>query len=389
MNANNMPDNLEKARIQIVYSEWFYGSILYGLPCVEAPNLATMGTDGKNIYYDPEWVKDKPVPALKGTLIHELWHVMNKHHLRLASMLRGKNEEQSAEIAQRWNVACDYVVNQLCLDDGFTLPDGALIDPQYRGMSAEQVYDKLPKEPKGQDGQASQPAGPKGQSWGEVLSEAQGMTDEEIKQASDEIETKIRQAAMVAKSRGNLPGSVEELLKEFDESKIDWKARLWRATDTHGAAWEDDTWDRPNRHYVQHGLYLPSVEEFGPGTVAIAVDTSGSVSDNEIKAFVGEMQGIAQTTKPEKIILIKCDTEIYDGPKVFEADDDIEVGNIRRGGTRFEPPFEWLEEQGIKPQYMVYLTDGEARFPKEPDFPVIWVISTKKQAPFGETIHIS
>lgn len=384
MDQNKTPEKLEKSRIQIIYKEFFYGSMLHGMPTVMREEEGfTMATDGRSLFCGRKWVEDHSVEEIKGVLIHEIMHKIYRHHLRIGELMKAAPDDQTkAKVHKKWNMATDYVINQQVLDEGFKLPKDGLIDTKWRGHSSEQVYAKLPDDPE-QDGGG-------GPSWGEVMDGTEGMSQEEIEQAHDEIETEVRQAAEAAKTRGKLPAHIEAMIKEWDEAKIDWKARLWKSCDTHGNAWEDVSWERPNRRYIQQGMYLPTPVEFGPGPVVTCFDASGSVSKEEFTACVGEVDGIMQDTKPEYVRIMQCDTEICSDitldPSFEEFPKDYK--RERCGGTSFHPPFKRLAKEGVTPQYMIYLTDGHADFPPEPDYPVIWVITTDVVAPYGETIHL-
>ncbi len=389
----SMPNKLEVARIRVSFLEPFFGSIMYGIPCIpfgevmEASMKAagippTMATDGGKIYYSEEWVKGHSIDQLIGVLIHEIWHVVLKHHLRCDKLISVKNIEDEKKFAtsRKWNKAADYAINPMVLEDGKVLPEGGFVDSKFHNHSSEQIYDLLPDDDDGGGGCE----------WGQVLSPGD-MTEDEIREAEQDVETSVRQAAMTAKARGKVPGSVEKLIREWDEAKVDWQARLWRACDSYGGIIEDETWERPNRRFIQQGMYLPSAITYGPGTIAAAADTSGSVSDQEYKACMTEVSAIMQTCMPEKFILIQCDADIQGEPEVFENGDEFPTEITRRGygGTSFKPPFDWLKKQEIRPQFMIYLTDGECSWPKEPDYPVIWVITTKITAPWGTTIHLT
>jgi predicted metal-dependent peptidase len=94
---------------------------------------------------------------------------------------------------------------------------------------------------------------------------------------------------------------------------------------------------------------------------------------------------------PARVILMGCDAKVE---KVHELEmGDSLQGNIPPlgggGGTSFRPPFDWLVEQGIRPETLVYFTDMYGDFPEDPGYPVIWCSSTAdKEAPFGDTIHV-
>ena len=376
---------LERARIKVLYRDKFFGSLLHGLPCVpgEDIGITTMATDGKVIYYAKNFVEEHSVEAIMGTLVHEVCHVILKHLLRFDLIRKtADSEAEKRRLTGKLNKAADYAINPIVLDAGYKLPKGGLLDKKYSGMSMEQIFRKLPDDP---DGEVY--VGP-----GDIIM-PEGLSEEELRDMADEIESKVRQAGMLARMRGTLPGSIEAILKDLDDAKIDWKSRLWRTTDMHGGAFEDSSWSRPNRRFIKHGIYVPGNVSFGPGTVVCMADTSGSVSDKELRVGFSEMRGIVDATKPEKVIILQCDSRISAPVITLEQDEelpvDIKVGG--RGGTDFRPPFKWLKDHDVEPQYIVYFTDGEGPFPQDDDVPtcpVIWVmVNSRVEAPFGETIR--
>jgi predicted metal-dependent peptidase len=135
----------------------------------------------------------------------------------------------------------------------------------------------------------------------------------------------------------------------------------------------------------EHGLIV--------GTIAVAVDTSGSIKCDStlLKTFLSELQGILDTTAPEKLHLLDCDARVHTHTE-FAPGDDLR-GTIFHGGggTSFTPVFDWLADHDIAPDVLVYLTDLEGSFPdSEPAFPTLWLNygSPRATAPFGQTIHI-
>ena len=88
-----------------------------------------MATNGVVLRYNPAFVDTLNAATLAGVLAHEVMHPALKHHTR-----RAKRDPR------RWNEACDYAINPLLLDAGLSLPDDVLVDPRFRGMSAEQIY---------------------------------------------------------------------------------------------------------------------------------------------------------------------------------------------------------------------------------------------------------
>lgn len=406
MNELTARERISRARITLLREEPFWSVLAMRLSVREDPGCPTMGTDGKSLVFNAAFVKELSNAELNGALVHEICHVMFKHHLR-----RGERDPW------KWNCAIDYAVNLIVRDSGYHLPEGVLIDEKYRGMTAEEIYDKLPilskgsgngqnGEPNGgegdQDGDGNSP-GPNYQGWREGtgpldwVSDAQSQanpgqkaTETEAKQMAREVDRAVVQAAQVAKKRGKLPGIAEEFLSALKEPKVEWREKLrrWATEITRN----DYTFDRPNRRFTPLGVFLPNLKspEIGKGTVM--VDTSGSVSQKEFVEFMSEVFGILElyTEEPE-LQFIQIDTAVREVRTISELDlADLRL--LGRGGTDFRPGFDYLREEGEEPNFVVYFTDGYCdSFPEAPPFPVMWVISRgglSLKPPFGEVIEL-
>jgi predicted metal-dependent peptidase len=143
---------------------------------------------------------------------------------------------------------------------------------------------------------------------------------------------------------------------------------------------------RPNRRHLWTGLYLPGVIREGVGEVAIAVDCSGSVSARQLRLFEAEARSILEGQRPERVYVLYFDAAVHK-VDTYEAGQRIDLNPVGGGGTEFCPCFDWLNEHGIRPQTMVFLTDLYGTFPDSaPDYPVLWASTGGREAPFGEVI---
>jgi len=134
---------------------------------------------------------------------------------------------------------------------------------------------------------------------------------------------------------------------------------------------------------------LPSVERTGLGPIVIAVDTSGSIGSLELDQFAGEISAIADEAKPESIYVVYCDAAVQSSQE-FASGEPLHLEPKGGGGTDFKPVFEWVEENGVLPHCLIYLTDLCCHsFPDVPEYPVLWVTDSRKAAPFGETVQIA
>jgi predicted metal-dependent peptidase len=194
----------------------------------------------------------------------------------------------------------------------------------------------------------------------------------------------LNQAVTLSKQAGKSPAGLARTLEGAAEAAVDWREllrRLW--SDTIPA---DSSWMRPNRRHIWAGLYLPGVVREGVGEIAIAVDCSGSVCGRQLRLFEAEIRSILEGQRPERVHVLYFDTEVQKAETYF-AGESVHLIPVGGGGTDFGPCFDWLEEHGIRPQTLVFLTDLCGTFPdSEPGYPVLWASTERRQAPFGSVI---
>ena len=143
---------------------------------------------------------------------------------------------------------------------------------------------------------------------------------------------------------------------------------------------------RPNRRHIWAGLYLPGVIWEGVGEIAIAVDCSGSVNSRQLRLFEAEVRSILEGQRPQRVYVLYFDAVVHK-VETFEAGQRVSLNPVGGGGTEFGPCFEWLEEHGVRPQTLVFLTDLYGSFPdSEPAYPVLWASTGGRRAPFGQVI---
>ena len=210
-------------------------------------------------------------------------------------------------------------------------------------------------------------------------------------QAWDEA---MHQALNIARAEGKVPGQVEETVKGAHAGTLDWRTLLRRyMTD---AAKSDYSWSLPNRRFIDSGLYLPSIRSEGIETIAVIVDTSGSLPAATLAAFWAELREVAAEIRPQRVVVLQVDAAVQDTAEYAPDELPEEIALKGRGGTDFRPGFEWLDGQGIQPAVCLYFTDMEcSSYPEaEPGFDVVWVNWSRppgdwNREPWGERIDIA
>lgn len=396
-------DKLTKAKTRLVYNRPFFASLALALPMVEAPWLypPTMATDMRNIYYHPKFVEEHSIQQIEGVICHEVLHVAWLHGTR--------RENRDPRL---WNIACDFAINPTVLDAGMALPPNGLYEDKFRNMTAQAIYAELLKEkdkleelmknlPKVlSDGEQGE--GDNGKTiHGSVLDPrdvpgnaegAQGrMTQAEIEKLESEIKIKVQQAYDAAKARGTVPAGIEGLIQAVGKPSINWHDYIQSWVKGHNP--DDYTWERPRRTMLaNHRVYMPSMTMKGAGIGVLSIDTSGSVSDDELRKYVSEIVGVIEMCKPEKLIIIQHDAVIQKVEE-WEGGDDFSSLKVKgRGGTCIAPVFKHLETLDDQIDWMICFTDmGIGDYPRAkdaPPFPVLWAATGPDNAPFGTYIPI-
>jgi predicted metal-dependent peptidase len=422
---NSLERKLTRARTQLLLNQPFFGTLCLRLKLMTGA-VPTMATDGRRILYDPAFVDSLTPAELEGVLAHEVLHCALGHHCR-----RGQRDPRL------WNKAADLAINPMLVANGFTLPIGALADPAYANLSAEEIYALLlqktgtgvnstpaqsPQPPSpGRDTASAQPGSGQelsaSKSGNQLASQAVGSSeggktetmscppsafgevldarDEDGRPASEGDKSRQQhewsiaadQAMRSAKSCGHAPAHVERHLAESRQSKQDWRTILRDFIAARTPA--GYRWTPPNRRYVASGLYLPSVERSGVGIIVLGVDTSGSIGEEELEQFAGEISAIADEAKPEAIHVVYCDAAVNSSQE-FGPSEPIQLEPKGGGGTDFRPVFEWVEANNIAPFCLIYLTDLCCHsYPPIPEYPVLWVTDSRRTALFGETVRIT
>lgn len=390
MGLNESTLKMTKARNQMICCDPFFASLALRLVMVEDTTCKTMWTDGTRIGYSPEFLASMTLDETKGVIVHEVLHCANKHHLR-----RGQRE------FVRWNKACDYAINYILKSAGYKLPKGCLDDPNYHNMSAEDIYQRLPVEDtggqkggKGSDGQDGGIGEVRDFNPHDKDKTGQGPTESEKSEESTDWNVAINNAEKAAKAMGKgISDAVKRMIGDLNEARIPWREVITRFIQSEVSR-NDYSWRRPNVRHLQRGFILPSLYSDTYGKVALAIDTSGSVGNQEIKDMIAEVIGILEVYQDSidevRLPVIYCDTQVRGVDYLALGDEPDPKGG---GGTDFRPPFEHLSQldEDSRPVALIYLTDGECdSYPSEaPSIPVIWGLTQRNRnfkPPFGDVL---
>ncbi len=341
--------------------------------------VAAAATDGWTVFVNPDHLRSLALPQQDELLLHEVLHAALLHVPR-----RGNRDPQL------WNIASDIVVNGLIAAvEGVQLPSNAVRDPRRENLSVEEVYELLLHDPAppplARLDLLDRPGGHAGEGGAESDSIATG------RQAALEAHWRDahQHAGIIALSvaQGKMPAGLARELSMLNPARLDWQAHLWRYVVQTPTDFQDF-----DRRFIGRGLYLEALVSESV-RVFVAVDTSGSVDDRQIRALVAEVQGILSAYPHVICDLYYADAEAY-GPYELTAHGDIPPP-VGGGGTDFRPFFAAVAERynPHEQSVCVYLTDGYGYVPAEPpDIPVLWVVTAGGKSldafPFGEAVRL-
>jgi predicted metal-dependent peptidase len=347
-------------------------------------DIPTACTNGRDEMYGRAFVDTLNDAELRFLVLHECYHKLYRHLTTWRHL-----HEENAQLA---NIACDYVINVKIADDNTdgwaVMPEGGCFDPKYRDWDSAAVFADLRDNNQSGDGSGGdgQPQGFDDHDW----DGAQELTPDEKRELARDIDEAIRQGALIA---GKLGSGGDRSLDELLEPQIDWREVLREFIQTTCAGNDYSTWQRPNRRYVSSGYYMPSGISEQVGELVIAVDTSGSIGQLELSAFMAEIKSICDTVHPECIRLLYWDTKVCQDEKydLHQLDDLVKTTKPKGGGgTSVECVPAYLTEHGVKPQAAIVLTDGYLGGSwGQWSCPVLWCILDNRSAKPDTGKHVN
>lgn len=426
---------LAAARTRLILDKPFLGALVLRLPMKQAnPDWCeTVATDARHFYYNETYIDSLSLEQTQFVLAHEAMHCALSHFAR-----------RQHRIKKRWDVACDFAINPLLINDGLTPAPNVLYIKEYEDMIAEEIYplidantedgpmddhlydegeggekgegsrpppkqsqDNKQKTPEGGEqhhnnnqnpGENNPDPGDKNDQDNDKENQQQQSQDgagrppplnqNEIAQLGVQWQQRLAGAAQQAQRAGKLGAHMARLVDHLLQPQLPWRMLLARYMN-HSAR-DDYSFSRPSNRR-QGDAILPSLHSTQV-EVTVVLDTSGSIGQKEMHEFLSEVDALKGQIRA-RVTLQACDDKLADdGPWNYEPWDELKLPKSLPGGggTNFTPAFEWAEKQDKKPDLMLYFTDAEGKFPKKtPDFPVIWLVKGKAKVPFGTRIQLN
>ena len=353
-------------------------------------NVPTACTNGRDEWYGREFVDGLNDKQLRFVVLHECYHKMYKHLTTWQHLYK--------KCAYTANVACDHVINLQILDDNddkfIEGIEGMCYDEKYRDWATLKVFDDIYEQQEQEGGGGGKPPESGG---GQPIDEhdwegAESLSDEEKEGLAKDIDDAVRQGAITASKMGT---GGERTVADLLEPQVNWREVLREfITDTCRGN-DYSTYSRPNRRSMHTGIYFPSGITEQVDELVLAIDTSGSIGQRELTAFLSEIKCICDTVHPKKLRILYWDTEVC-AEEVYSVDELDTLAQSTKpkggGGTDVTCVTGYMAKNNITPQATIILTDGYLWGSWGTwDCPTLWCILDNKGATAncGKTIHIN
>jgi predicted metal-dependent peptidase len=391
-------DKIIVARVGLLMRHPFFGNMATRLKVVEATDWCpTAATDGRHLFYSVPFFAKMTNKEVEFVIAHEILHCVYDHMTR--------REKRDPQIH---NIAADYIVNNILVRDkiGDKPKDIPIFqDFKYDGWTSEEVYDeifsKYDEEELKQLGQLldehidwdkdgdnqSNGGGKKQKKQGDKPS----YSKEELRKIRDEIKESMMSSAQ-STGAGNLPKEIQRMIKELTEPKMNWREILQQQIQS--TIKNDFTFSRPSRKGWHTGAILPGLNFQDTIDLCIAIDMSGSISNEQAQVFLSEVKSIMDQYQDYQIKIWCFDTEVYNEQDFDAANDDLLSYEVQGGGgTDFDTNWRYMKDNDIVPKKFIMFTDGYTWDSwGDADYcDTIFVIHSHHnkdlEAPFGITTH--
>jgi predicted metal-dependent peptidase len=342
-------------------------------------DIPTACTNGRDVIYNPEFIKSLDDKELNFVVLHEALHKVYQH-MHLWKKLWKDNPMLA-------NMAADYVVNYAIheadeLSNVAKRPESALFDLAYKNMTTKQIFDMLKKD----NEYVKEQGGHDTHDW----EGAEALSDDEVKETAKQIDQALRQGEII---RGKMNGNKNRSINELLEPKVDWREQLREFVNSTCRNKDKTTWKRPHKRFLGQDIYMPSMIGESIGKVVVGIDTSGSIGDKELSEFLSEVVAICDDVSPSSIELLYWDTDVAGHETYNQGDYKALVQSTKPaggGGTHVGCVNQYIKDKRIEPEAIIILTDGyvEDDWGGTWDYPTLWAVTSRRTSPHGKTINI-
>lgn len=379
-----MSDIVTQAIINLYEEERFYAELVATMDRIITDKIPTAGVcirDNIELHINPEFFASLPPAERVGVLKHECEHILRSHISRMKDYdpsIYAKTDETSKNIINSMkhrslNIAADLAINGLMKG----IPESGMFPEKFdlpKGETFEWYIEKL------KDNEKMKEMGEGEFDDHSIWGDSEGI--EEI--IKGKIAKAVKDAAAKTRAAGQMTAENELAVYKFAAETVNWKAQLRRFVARSIETVLDSSKKKRNRRY---GIMYPGTIKTEVLHIGIAMDTSGSVSNEALNQFMAEIHAISK--QGVKLTVVEADSEIknayeYNPKKAYKV--------AGRGGTAYKPAFDYFNELKTI-DGMIYFGDMDAfdtETLKKPKYGVLWAIVGDQNPPanFGQQIRI-
>lgn len=374
-----------KAKVSLLISQPWFGQLSCYLNLRSNTKMESAAINERgDLFFNPKFIEKLSDKEIKGLVCHEILHLAYQHPFRV------QNRDQIL-----FNIAADLKINQeLQHSSSLDLPSAGLI-PEFgtwkcgnakiekiEEKTTEQIYDELKKQAfkipafmldllKGSQGQ-------------------KGMDDEVRKSDLPGLEKdwRTRIDAANLQQKGDIPAGLLRELSALEYPELPWIQIIRQRL---RAMMKFKTWSTYNKRYLPH--YFPGTIKRKGLSAAIAIDTSGSMSKQQLTTALSEIWGLAKAFQSIRFYVMTCDADVWDTWELKNGNKEKlkQIQMRGGGGTDFRPVFKLIKKKYInKIDCLIFFTDGYGDFPdKKPFYPVYWITDSRDiKWPFGKVVYL-
>jgi len=370
---------LTKAKSQLNSKHPYFGMLASRLKHEQNSQIDSFASNGVRFIYNHEYIQKRSMDELFFILTNCVMHHILSHSAR-------KLDRKGP----LWQLATDYAINNMLKKNKFKIPDGANYNRDFRNMYSEEIYEILKEQMQVTSEKSSYDdvellsnfikdnAGD-----GSIFKKVENITKDKIQ---DEWDYAASLAKEVAQKKSLTPLGLERFAKKVKTNDIDWKFELYNAINKHMR--NNYAFMPPNKRHLYRGVALPSLSS-DTLSLIVAIDTSGSIREDVLSAFIAEFKFIMQNFPSVAIELLIADAKVH-AHHTFMGGDDIDFVLKGGGGTDYRPVFDYVEQNLPMSSMLLYFTDGDGIFPRiSPAYEVLWALSqNKNKVPFGRKVQI-
>ncbi len=367
---------LIKAKSQLTLKQPYFGMLASRLKHESSLTVTAYASNGKRFLYNPEFIARRNIDEIMFILTNCVMHHVLSHQQR-----------RLGRLGSLWQLATDYAINTILHENGLAIPQGANYSKEYKNMYAEEIYEILKTEhfsdiADAYDEQNAQPHTTEDANAFSSLEHIDEELDPDTESGWNYAESVTQE---LAQRKSVTPSGLNRLAQKTKLNDVDWRFELYNAINRHMR--NNYSFMPPNKKHIHRGFVLPSLTS-DTLSLCVAVDTSGSINDALLGAFMEEFKTIMQNFPAVQIELIIADAKVH-AHYTFRGGEKMDFLLKGGGGTDYRPVFDYISSHLPLNTMLLYFTDGDGMFPKfPPNYEVLWALSRKAKVPFGRPLHL-